>query len=177
MHQIGHQDEDRRRQSAHQPLGPMQYGVDDDAVLHHHIDAARHRHHQGHPDEIPRPVEEGRHVVGLRHPVDEGNQDGGAEEEGGELVEPPAQGGQQINAQIRPGHHRIDHQQEGAEEDQHGELLLAAEGEVAALHLGELVVINDIGQHGAGLVLLHLPGVAHHEPGGEDHQQQPLDDP
>ncbi len=144
----------------------MQDGVGDHAVVHHHHDTAGDTDDEGHAEQVTGTVDEVGGQLFLAHAGDEADDDGGSQEDTGDLRHPPAQYG-----------HPVDHHGEGGDEDaQHD---LAGQGELQ--HLVTLVaeevgavLFPLVGHQGLARIVAHHLGVTHHvgdtqDPAGHQH--------
>ena len=175
-----HHDRERHRtESLDGLLGPVQHGVGDAAVGHHHGDATRDADDQGDPEEVTRTVDERVGELGLAHLADEADDDREHDEGRGHLREPPPQSGDP-DAHVLPGDDAVHHHQEGQAEHREdrlltaghdGRLLVSLDAEVRLVRL-----LHAVHQR-LGRVLLDSVGVAHHEedpePQAGDENDQP----
>src|SRR5690606_32920312 len=132
-----HVDEDDGGEAGHDPFCTVQNGVGDHAVVHHHHDTARDTDDEGHAEQIAGTTDEVGGQLLFTHAGDDADDDGGSQEDAGDLRHPPAQHG-----------HPVDHHGKGGDEDtQHN---LAGSGELQ--HLVALVAKE------VGTVLFPLVG-------------------
>ena len=168
------QHEGHRPRPAEGGLPPVEHRVRHGAVVHQNRDAPADADDEGHPQHVRAARHEGLRDLVLPPPVHKADDDAAHKEQGRELREPPAPGGQG-EAHLVKGDDAVGHQQEGPGKEgqdhlppgRQGQDLLGVHPQAAAAHP----------HHGAGGVPPHPLGVGHHIPDGKALEEDPLQKP